>query len=84
MPSFFEQLNGGKESLAIELKSEEGLKVIRDLAKNADVFIESFRPGVVRRLGVDYASLREINPKLIYCSISAYGQDSLFSDVVAH
>lgn len=84
MPRFFQQLHGGKESLALDLKSDAGREAIVDLAKQADIFIESFRPGVVKRLGLDYATLKTINPKLIYCSISGYGQDSSMSDVVAH
>lgn len=84
MPRFFQQLNGGKESLALDLKSEAGQQAIHRLATSADIFIESFRPGVVARLGVDYASLSKLNPKLIYCSISGYGQSSELSDVVAH
>ena len=84
MPTFFEQLNGGKDSLALDLKAPEDRKALRDLAKDADIFIESFRPGVVKRLGVDYASLRAINPRLIYCSISAYGQDSPLRDCLLY
>jgi len=84
MPGFYQQLNGGKYSLALDLKDPEHREQLLKLAKTADVFIESFRPGVVKRLGVDYASLKVINPKLVYCSISGYGQSSELSDIPAH
>lgn len=84
MPNFFKQLNGGKQSLALDLKTKQGREAVLSLAKDADIFIESFRPGVVKRLGVDYETLKKINPKLVYCSISGYGQSSSMSDVVAH
>ncbi|MGY3622787.1 CaiB/BaiF CoA transferase family protein [Bradyrhizobium sp. USDA 10063] len=70
----FGQLNVGKKSLTLDLKSAEGAEVVRRLVGSADILVENFRPGVMRRLKLDYASLRELNPRLIYCSISGYGQ----------
>jgi crotonobetainyl-CoA:carnitine CoA-transferase CaiB-like acyl-CoA transferase len=70
----FGQLNVGKKSLTLDLKSVEGAEVVRRLVATADILVENFRPGVMRRLGLDYASLRDLNPRLIYCSISGYGQ----------
>src|SRR5450631_1592812 len=70
----FGQLNVGKNSLVLDLKSPKGVEAVRRLVASADVLVENFRPGVMRRLKLDYASLREINPKLVYCSISGYGQ----------
>lgn len=64
----------GKRSIALDLKTPAGQAAIRRLAQDADVFVEGFRPGVAARLGVDSASLRSLNPRLIYCSLSAYGQ----------
>ncbi len=71
----FLSLNRNKRSLAVDLKSPDGKQVLLDLVKTADVFLQNYRPGVAKRLGVDYESLVKINPKLIYVSISGYGQD---------
>jgi crotonobetainyl-CoA:carnitine CoA-transferase CaiB-like acyl-CoA transferase len=65
----------GKRSVGVDLKSPRGVEVVRRLARTADAVVESFRPGVVDRLGVGYDALREENPRLVYCSISGYGQD---------
>ena len=71
----FGQLNVGKKSLVLDLKSAEAIEVVRRLVASADVLVENFRPGVMRRLKLDYGSLRELNPKLIYCSISGLRPD---------
>lgn len=71
----FLSLNRNKRSLAIDLKSPEGKAVLLDLVKNADVFLQNYRPGVAERLGVDYATLSAINPRLVYVSMSGYGED---------
>jgi crotonobetainyl-CoA:carnitine CoA-transferase CaiB-like acyl-CoA transferase len=71
----FLSLNRNKRSLAVDLKKPEGKAVLLELVKTADVFLQNYRPGVAKRLGVDYETLREINPKLIYVSISGYGED---------
>lgn len=70
----FGQLNVGKKSLVLDLKSPEGVAVVRRLVATADIVVENFRPGVMRRLKLDYESLRSLNERLIYCSISGYGQ----------
>src|SRR5260221_3252447 len=80
----FGQLNVGKNSLVLDLKSPTGVEAVRRLVATADVLVENFRPGVMRRLKLDYASLREINPKLIYCSISGYGQTGPSSGLPAY
>jgi crotonobetainyl-CoA:carnitine CoA-transferase CaiB-like acyl-CoA transferase len=72
--SYFVGLNSGKQSVALDLKSEEGLANCRALAAKADIVLENFRPGTLNRLGLDYASLSANNPRLIYVSISGYGQ----------
>jgi CoA:oxalate CoA-transferase len=72
--TIFHAINRGKESLAIDLKSEEDLKALRSLLEKADVMIQNFRPGVIERLGLDYEAVRKINPKLVYASISGYGE----------
>lgn len=71
----FTALNRNKRSLAVDLKREEGKALLRDLVKSGDVFIQNYRPGVAKRLGVDYESLKAINPKIIYVSMSGYGED---------
>jgi alpha-methylacyl-CoA racemase len=73
--ALFLALNRGKRSIRVNLKSEPGKEVLRRLARDADVLLESFRPGVLDRLGVGYERLREENPRLVYCAISGYGQD---------
>lgn len=74
LPGFY-GWNRGKRSLAVNLKDPDGSAVIGRLAKTADVVMENMRPGVVERLGVDYESLRRVNSRLIYCSISAFGPE---------
>ena len=72
--AYFVGLNSGKQSLAIDLKTPQGLETCRKLSQNADILVENFRPGTMNRLGLDYASLSAANPRLIYVSISGYGQ----------
>ncbi len=72
--SYFVGLNSGKQSVALDLKTPEGLEACRKLAAKADFVLENFRPGTLNRLGLDYASLSAANPGLIYISISGYGQ----------
>lgn len=71
---YFAQLNAGKHSLACDLKNPAMQQVVRDLVSKCDVVVENFRPGVMARFGLDYRVLSQINPRLIYCSISGYGQ----------
>jgi crotonobetainyl-CoA:carnitine CoA-transferase CaiB-like acyl-CoA transferase len=72
--AYFGQLNAGKRSLALDLKSAEAIKLVHRLVAETDILVENFRPGVMDRLGLGYEALRKINPRLIYCSISGYGQ----------
>jgi crotonobetainyl-CoA:carnitine CoA-transferase CaiB-like acyl-CoA transferase len=71
----FLSLNRNKRSIAVDLKAQEGKATLYDLVRTADVFLQNYRPGVAERLGVDYETLRNINPKLVYVSISGYGED---------
>jgi crotonobetainyl-CoA:carnitine CoA-transferase CaiB-like acyl-CoA transferase len=80
----FGQLNVGKKSLVLDLKSPEGMEAVRRLVVRTDVLVENFRPGVMRRLKLDYAALREINPGLVYCSISGYGQTGPSAELPAY
>jgi formyl-CoA transferase len=72
--------NRNKKSIVIDLKSPEGLDLIRELVKNSDVFVENFTPGLSKKFGLDYQSLHKINPRLVYVSITAYGQDGPYRD----
>ena len=77
-------LNRNKRSLTIDVKKEEGRKIIQELAKSSDIFFENYAPGVAGRLGFGYERLSGINPRLIYCSLSGYGQDGPYRDVKAY
>jgi len=83
-PDFFRSINRSKKSITLNLKSPIGRDILYRLVRNADVFTEGFRPGVVKRLSIDYATLSELNPQLIYCSISGYGQDGPYSNLPGH
>src|SRR5579871_4549860 len=80
----FGQLNAGKKSLVLDLKSPDGVESIRRLVASADILLENFRPGVMRRLKLDYETLHALNPKLIYCSISGYGQTGPSAELPAY
>ena len=71
--SFLAQ-NAGKKSVTLDLKSERGKELLKDLVRKADVLVENFRPGVMKRLGLDYPVLKSVKPRLIYCAISGFGQ----------
>src|ERR1700726_4147260 len=73
--ALFLALNRGKRSIRIDLKNDQGKEVLLRLAGDADVLLESFRPGVLDRLGVGWERLQAVNPRLIYCAITGYGQD---------
>lgn len=81
---FFNLINRNKEHISLNLKTKEGKEIFFRLAKSADVVMEGFRPGIVDRLGVGYQSIREVNPQIIYCSITGYGQNGPFRDRVGH
>ena len=81
---FFNDLNRNKQHMSLNLKTPEGLEIFFKLAEKADVILEGFRPGVVQRLGVDYQAVRQRNPRIIYCSISGYGQTGPLRDRVGH
>ena len=79
MANTFATLNAGKSSLAIDLKQPRLRDLLLDLVRDADVFIENFRPGTAARLGLDYEAVRAVNPRIVYLSISGYGQDGPWS-----
>jgi len=80
----FAYFNRNKRSLALNLKAPEGQAIFQKLAASADVVVEGFRPGVMTRLGGDYDTIRKINPRIIYCSLSGFGQDGPYRDFPAH
>jgi len=80
----FNALDRNKRSITLNLKAPEAREAFHDLARGADVIVEGFRPGVAQRLGVDYDTLAALNPRIIYCSISGYGQDGPYRLVVGH
>jgi crotonobetainyl-CoA:carnitine CoA-transferase CaiB-like acyl-CoA transferase len=78
--AYFLSANRGKKSVAVQLASAEGAGLIRHLAAQCDVLVENFRVGGLARFGLDYASLREVNPGLVYCSITGFGQDGPYAE----
>jgi crotonobetainyl-CoA:carnitine CoA-transferase CaiB-like acyl-CoA transferase len=82
--SYFGQLNAGKKSVVLDLKDRRAAAAVRRLAERADILVENYRPGVTRRLGLDYGVLGEANPRLVYCSISGYGQTGPSADLAAY
>lgn len=77
-------LNRSKKSLAVDLKKPEGVELVKKLVQQYDIVVEQFRPGVMDRLGVGYEALKAANPKIIYCSITGYGQDGPYKDRAGH
>ena len=71
--TYFLSINRNKRSLAIDFRTDEGLAILRKMALQADVLVENFKPGVARQIGIDYASLKDQNPRLVYASISGFG-----------
>jgi len=78
--AYFLSINRNKRSITINLKSKRSKEIIQKLVANSDVFVENYRPGIANRLGIDYESLKKVNPKLIYCSISGFGQDGPYRE----
>ncbi|HVZ70174.1 MAG TPA: CoA transferase [Rhizomicrobium sp.] len=81
---WFRNIARGKRSIALDLKDPAGKRKFLDLANEADVIVEAFRPGVVKRLGIDYAAIAANNPRIVYCSISAFGQNGPYRDKPSH
>src|SRR5205814_2812363 len=77
-------VNRNKRSITLNMKAAEGQAIFRKLAATADVIVEGFRPGVMKRLGADYETMRALNPRIVYCSLSGFGQDGPYRDYPAH
>ncbi len=84
VPAVFAATNAGKKSVSIDLKNPRGRDLLLSLARKADVLIESFRPGTMTRLGLDYNQLREVNARLIYASLTGYGQSGDYAGLAGH
>jgi crotonobetainyl-CoA:carnitine CoA-transferase CaiB-like acyl-CoA transferase len=82
--TYFGQLNAGKRSLALDLKNADAIRLVHQLVAETDIIVENFRPGVMDRLGLGFEALRAINPRLIYCSISGYGQSGPAAERAAY
>lgn len=82
--SAFLMVNRSKKSCALNLRTPEGLSQFMALAASADVVIEQYKPGTAKRLGIDYESVRKVNPQIVYCSLSGYGQDGPYRDMPGH
>jgi crotonobetainyl-CoA:carnitine CoA-transferase CaiB-like acyl-CoA transferase len=82
--AMFHSLNRNKRSMTLDLKTDEGKEILIDLVKTADVLVESFRPGVMDRLGLGYDTLKNTNSKLIYCAITSFGQTGPYRNVPGH
>lgn len=80
----FELLNRGKKSIALNLQTTQGKQILERLVSTADVFLESFRPGTTERLGCDFDKVRGVNPRIVYCSLTAFGQTGSYSDLPGH
>jgi crotonobetainyl-CoA:carnitine CoA-transferase CaiB-like acyl-CoA transferase len=81
---FFRMVNRNKKSLRLDLKQAAGVEVFMRLAKDADVIFESFRPGVVDKLGIGYETIRTVNPRIVYCAITGYGQTGPWAQLAGH
>ena len=84
IPGVYEAVNRNKRSVTLNLKSKEGCEILYRMARNADVLVESFRPNVTTKIGIDYSTIEKINNSIIYCSISGYGQDGPYKDRPGH
>ena len=80
----YQTVNRNKKSIVLNLKTEEGRHVFHQLAEKADVIVDPFRPGVAKRLGIDYQTMSKINPGIIYCAMTGYGQDGPYRDLPGH
>lgn len=83
IPEYFDAVNRNKRSVGIDLKSPEGQRIVRKMVEEADVFVESTKPGRIESYNLSYKDLRQVNPELVYCSITGFGADSPYEDLPA-
>jgi crotonobetainyl-CoA:carnitine CoA-transferase CaiB-like acyl-CoA transferase len=84
LPFLFNGINRNKKSISLNLKSSDAKGIFYKMAEKADVILEGFRPGVCKKLNIDYEAIKEVNPQIIYCSITGYGQDGPYRDKPGH
>jgi len=84
VPLLFNNINRNKKSITLQLKSRKGKEIFDKLVRRSDVVLEGFRPGVAKRLSVDYETIKVINPEIIYCSISGFGQEGPYKEIPGH
>ncbi|MGA1831773.1 CaiB/BaiF CoA transferase family protein [Rhizobium wenxiniae] len=82
--AYYHSTNRGKRSIAVDLKTEEGQAIVRRLAAQSDVLIENFKLGGLKKYGLDYESLKKVNPKLVYCSITGFGQNGPYASLAGY
>ena len=82
--TYFLSINRGKKSITLNLKDKRGKDIVMKMAEKADIVLENFRPGVVDKLGINYEQVRKVNPNIIYCSISGFGQSGPYRDRPAY
>ncbi|MEM4679015.1 MAG: CoA transferase, partial [Candidatus Jordarchaeales archaeon] len=82
--AIFLSVNRNKRSMTLNLRSEEGLEIFYKMVEKSDVILEGFRPGITKKLRIDYETVREINPRIIYCSISGFGQSGPYAGKSGH
>jgi len=80
----FELLNRGKKSVVLNLETKQGQEILHKLVARADVFLESFRPGTTKKLGCDFETIRQVNPQIVYCSLTGFGQTGPYRDLPGH
>jgi crotonobetainyl-CoA:carnitine CoA-transferase CaiB-like acyl-CoA transferase len=80
MATYFMSANRGKHSVALDIATQEGAEIVRELARHCDILVENFKVGGLKKYGLDFASIHELNPRLIYCSITGYGQDGPYAE----
>ena len=80
----FELLNRGKKSIVLNLETRQGQEILHKLVARADVFLESFRPGTTKKLGCDFETIRQVNPQIVYCSLTGFGQSGPYKDLPGH
>jgi len=80
----YQCIDRNKKSIGLNLRSKEGRSIFYRAAEESDVIVEAFRPGVAKRLGIDYQTISQINPKIVYCSITGYGQDGPYKNLLGH
>ena len=78
--TYFLSINRNKKSIVVDLRSGKGLEIVKKLARKSDVLVENYRPGTTQKLGINYEQIKAINPDIVYCSISGFGQTGPYKE----